>query len=243
MLKIYATFEASKINKAVSMTKKTKMIIKSEKIEVANRLNDFGLGREDAAKICEGALHGRNLTSGLQPKTAEGLLKYIFGVEALREVLLSSNAVEYEIFSKSNIEGVFDPINGRKVMFQMVDQACGANDPQPKSKIGDGKKRLIEESRSGFLFPEWEEEERRREARIEALSAAECWYFIMSIDSNDVVCCELSRPESVDDEKFDGFHERIQIFKYGEFKPSGNYQHSQDDDDDAFEIKPTILKK
>ncbi len=225
------------------MTEQLKKIIVSEEIEVASRLSDFGFKREGAAKICEGALHGRNLKSGLQPKTAEGLLKYIFGVEALRVVLLSSATVEYEVFSKSNIEGVFDPTNGRKLMFQMVDQACGSNDPQPKSKIGDGKKRLIEESRSGFLFPEWEEEERRREARVVALSDAECWYFIMSIDDNDVVCCELSRPKSVDDEKFDGFHERILIFKYGEFEPSDSDRKSSGDDDDIFEIKPTIQKK
>lgn len=225
------------------MTEHPMKVIVFEEIEVESRLNEFGFKTEDAAKICEGALYGRNLTSGLQPKTAEGLLKYIFGVEALREVLLSSNAVKYEIFSKSNIEGVFDPINGRKIMFQMVDQACGLNDPQPKSKIGDGKRRLIEESRTAFLFPEWEEEERCREARTVALSSAECWYFIMSIDSNGVVCCELSRPKSVDDEKFDGFYERVLIFKYGTFDPSGSKRHSQDNDDDIFEIKPTVKKR
>lgn len=224
------------------MSEQPKIIV-SDKIEVASRLNDFGLKQEDAAKICEGVLHGRNLSSSLQPKTAEGQLKYIFGVEALREVLLSSGIAEYEIFSKSNIEGVFDPVHGRKIMFQMVDQACGVNDPQPKSKIGDGKKRLIEESRTAFLFPEWEEEERCREAKADALSTAECWYFMMSIDDNDGVCCELSRPKSVDDEKFNGFHERIKIFKYGEFEPTGTYRHSQDDDDDIFEIKPTITKR
>lgn len=225
------------------MVEQHKTIIISEKIEVESRLSDFGLKRDGAARICEGALHGRNLKSGLQPKTAEGLLKYIFGVEALRAVFLSSDTVKYEIFSKSNIEGVFDPVNGRKIMFQMVDQACGLHDPQPKSKIGDGKRRLIEESRTGFLFPEWEEEEQRREAIAEALSAAECWYLIMSVDNNDVVCCELSRPKSVDDEKFDGFHERIQIFKYGEFEPVGGHQKSQNEDDDTFEIKPAVQIK
>lgn len=210
-------------------------------IEVSSRLGDFGLSRDDAVRICEGGLYGMSLSSGLQPKTAEGQLKYIFGVEALRLTFELADGIKYENFSKGNIEGVFDPVNCRKIMFQMVERACGAEDPQPKSKIGNGKKRLIQKSRSTFLFPEWEKEERRREERVSALDDAECWYFIMSIDDNNVVCCELSRPKSVDEEKFDGFYERILIFKHGKFKLSDKDHHSKNDN--IFEIKPIIKKK
>lgn len=224
------------------MTQKPKKTIISDKLEVESRLFDFGLVKEDAAKICEGALHGRNLSTGLQPRTAEGLLKYIFGVEALRVTCQSSEIVEYEIFSKSNIEGVYDPVNGRKIMFQMVDQACGTVEPQPKSKIGDGKEKFIRESGCGWLFPELAEDEKIQVAKANSLQKAECWYLMMSIDTNDTVCCELSHPKTVEENKFDGFHERIQIFKYGEFEPAGSSLYD-DGDNDTFEIKPTIQKK
>ncbi|MBB6125128.1 hypothetical protein [Sphingobium subterraneum] len=217
-------------------------IVRSDEIEVKSRLHDFGMDVSMVSEICEGAIHGRNLASGLQPKTAEGMLKYIFGVESLRKVLLSSTVVDYEIFSVSNMEGVFDAAYGRKIFFQMVDQACGTEDPQPKSKIGDGKKKLIEESGTGFLFPEMAEEEAAKVARISAIARAECWYLMVSIATDGTLCCELSHPKAVDEDKFDGFHERIKIFKYGEFAPSFG-SRKDDGDDDKFEITPVIKKK
>ena len=218
-------------------------IVRSEEIEVKSRLHDFGMDISLASEICEGAIHGRNLASGFQPKTAEGMLKYIFGVEALRKVLLSSTVVDYEVFSVSNMEGVFDAAYGRKIFFQMVDQACGHEDPQPKSKIGDGKKKLIENSGTGFLFAEMEEEELARQAKLSAIAKAECWYFMVSIANDGTLCCELSHPKAVDDDKFDGFHERIKIFKFGEFTPSSSLRKDDGDNDDKFEITPVIKKK
>ncbi len=128
--------------------------IVSKELDVKARLHEFGLKPSDIGKVCESALYGSSLKSGLQPKTAEGLLKYIFGVEGLRQVFLSLNSetAKYEIFSKNNIEGVFDPDNGRKIMFQMSDQACGFQDLQPKSKIGNGKKDFIERSVPSPIF-------------------------------------------------------------------------------------------
>ena len=218
-------------------------VIRSEKVDVDNRLSDFGFTRQDIATICDGARHGRSLSSSLQPKTAEGQLKYIFGVEGLREVALQVGSVDYEVFSKSNIEGVLDEKNGRKLMFQMVDQACGTTDPQPKSKIGTGKQRFIADSRSPRLFPEMDQDDRDREAKEAALEKAECWYVMVSIDNAGVVCCELSHPRSVVDEKFDGFYERVKIFGYGDFEPTLSKGGGDPGDGDAFEIKPQITKR
>ncbi len=218
-------------------------VVCSEEIEVKSRLHDFGMDLALVTEICEGAIHGRNLASGLQPKTAEGMLKYIFGVEALRKVLLSSTVVDYEIFSVSNMEGVFDAACGRKIFFQMVDQACGTDDPQPKSKIGVGKKRLIENSGTGFLFAEMEKEELAKQAKLTSIAKAECWYLMVSIANDGTLCCELSHPEAVDEDKFDGFHERIKIIKYGDFIPSSLFRKGDSDNDDKFEITPIITKK
>ena len=156
---------------------------------------------------------------------------------------MSSTAVDYEIFSVSNMEGVFDAAYGRKIFFQIVDQACGTEDPQPKSKIGDGKKKLIEESGQGFLFSEMVEEELARVAKLSAIARAECWYLMVSIANDGALCCELSHPKAVDEDKFNGFHERIKIFKYGGFTPLSSLRKDDSDDDDKFEITPVIKKK
>lgn len=221
-------------------------VIVEEDLEVKSRLHEFGLSKASIGKICESVLHGRNLNSALQPKTSEGLLKYIFGVEGLRKVCLdldSENAT-YEVFSKNNIEGVFDPQNGRKIMFQMVDQACGFNDPQPKSKIGDGKKDLIRESAQQLLFREWEEEERERVAQLNAVNQAECWYVIVSVDEKGMLCCEISHSRPIDDDNMMRFFERIKVFKYGEFDPDQSGRKDRPDGgEDVYETKPVIKKR
>lgn len=214
--------------------------IVSVEIEVKSRLDDFGLSKADFEKICEAMLHGRNLSSALQPKTAEGLLKYIFGVEGVREVALASVQNQYEVFSKNNIEGVFDAKNGRKIMFQMVDKACNKFDPQPKSKIGEGKKDLIKKSNQVFLFPEMEAEENKKIEQLNALERAEGWYAMISIDLAGSVNCEISRPKAVVGDIFSGFHERIWVFKDGEFVGGDD---GASDNDDIFDIKPKITKK
>jgi hypothetical protein len=141
------------------------------------------------------------------------------------------------------MEGVFDALHGRKIFFQMVDQACGTEDPQSKSKIGDGKKKLIEDSSQGFLFSEMEEEEFARQAKLSAIARAECWYLMVSIAKDGTLCCELSYPKAIDEDQFNGFHERIKIFKYGDFTPSSALRNDNGDDDDKFEITPIIKKK
>lgn len=213
--------------------------IVSDDLPVKLRLHDFGLTKTELEKICEAVVYGRNLKSELQPKTSEGQFKYIYGVEGMREVTLSSEHIVYEVFSKNNIEGVFDAANGRKIMFQIVDKACSTSAPQPKSKIGEAKRKLIEKSNQRFLFPEMEEEENKKVEFLTALDRADSWYVMVSIDDNDTINCEISRPKNVIDGVFSGFYERVWVFKDGEFASS----EDANQEDDTYEIKPKITKK
>lgn len=212
----------------------------SEQHPVGSRIADFGFTKEGFKKICEAVAHGRNLKTALQPKTAGGQFKYIYGVEGMREVALSSKGVKYESFSKQNIEGVFDAVNGRKIMFQTVDRACSVVPPQPKSKIGEGKRKFIEKSNQGFLFPEMQAAEDANIQYLNAFDSAECWYVMISISENDAFDCELTRVKGVTDDEFSGFIERIWVLKDGEHVIiDDNAEHN----DDAYEIKPQITKK
>ncbi len=96
------------------------------------------------------------------------------------------------------------------------------------------------------LFSELEDEENKRIERAKALEKSECWYLIISVDDDGILCCELSHPKAVSKKgKFKGFHERVMVFKYGEFKSKGNYRRDNEENqkDDIFEIKPVIRKK
>lgn len=158
----------------------------------------------------------------------------------MREVALASEMVKYEVFSKNNIEGVFDAVNGRKVIFQIVDQACTASIPKAKSKIGDGKRKFIEKSNQGFLFPEMEAEEDDTIEFLNSLEGAECWCVMLSISKSDAFDCELTRLKGVDDDALSDVGERVWVLKNGEFMIG---DADSGDSDDAFEIKPQITKK
>jgi len=212
----------------------------SDELPVKSRIAEFGFSIPSFKKMCEAVANGRNLNSALQPKTSEGQLKYIFGVEGMRQVALASKTVKYEVFSKNNIEGVFDAANGRKIIFQMVDQACTSAIPRAKSKIGDGKRKFIEKSNQGFLFPEMEAEEDNMIEFVNALESAECWCVMISVSKSDAFDCELTRLKGVDDDALSAVGERIWILKNGEFI-LGDTDYDQTDD--TFEIKPHITKK
>lgn len=215
-------------------------LIVSDELPVKSRIADFGFDVSAFKKICEAVAYGRNLKTALQPKTSEGQFKYIFGVEGMREVALASKTVKYEVFSKNNIEGVFDAVNGRKIIFQVVDQASTSSIPKANSKIGDGKRKFIEKSNQGFLFPEMEAEEDNMIEFVNALEGAECWCVMLSISKNDAFDCELTRLKGVDHDALSAVGERIWVLKDGEFVIG---DADAGESGDAFEIKPQITKK
>ena len=143
-------------------------------------------------------------------------------------------------FSKNNIEGVFDAANGRKIIFQTVDQACTTPIPKAKSKIGDGKRKFIEKSNQGFLFPEMEAEEDNMIEFVNALERAECWCIVLSITETDAFDCELTRLKGFDDDALSAVGERIWVLKDGKFVIG---ETDTEEADDTFEIKPQITKK
>ena len=206
--------------------------------EVAVRLAEFGVRREDVIRVVLAAVSARNDSIPFDPKTGKGLLGYIFGVREMRNVFVL--LAGYEPISRNNIEAVYDARNGRKIMFQAADVAgVEGRDPKAISEIGSGKETLITKS-IGYLFPEMEAEDRRREEELDRFEKAEAWY-VFAAFTDDGVTCELSRPRHVVNGQFDGFIERILIL--GEGEPGGGGLLKLDDDLPPLEIKPEVFKK
>ena len=212
--------------------------IVKEDNDIAARLAEFGVRREEVIRIALASLASRNESIPFDPKTGKGLLGYIYGVRELRNVFVLSAG--YQPVSKNNIEAVFDASNGRKIMFQAADCACiESQPPKAASEIGIGKETLIANS-VGYLFPEMEAEDRRLEREANEFDKAEAWYVIVAFGDGKVTC-ELSRPRAPVNGQFLDFYERI--FILGSGGPSASDLLKLDDDTPPLEIKPAISKK
>lgn len=215
-------------------------VIKDD-VDIALRLADFGVRPEDVLRIALAARAARNDSIPFDPKTGKGLLGYIYGVRELRNVFVLTAG--YQLVSKNNIEAVYHPVKGRKIMFQAADCACiESQSPKAVSAIGVGKEALIARS-VGYLFPEMEAEDRRLEQEFNDFDRAEAWYVIVAFsdDGEERVSCELSRPGPPVNGQFERFVERI--FISGGGGPDAGALLKLDDDTPPVDIRPTISKK
>lgn len=176
-------------------------------VEVSNRLDQFGVSKDDLLQVVQAAVGARGNATPLHPKFTPGMFAYIEGTYRLRSQLASKGWVP--CVSHDNIESVFNKDANIKIIYQNADLAGHpVVDPISTSKKGVGSAREIA-MRQGELFPELFTE-------LPAEMSAEVWYLFVQADGLDVRA-ELSRPISVNDGRFQGFHERIVLIQKGEW--------------------------
>lgn len=182
--------------------------ILKEPVEVADRLQElFGVDRDELMKVVHAAVAGRAIAVGNDPITAGGYFAYSYGTRAMREVF---RAIEgYELDRVANIESVVNKARGVKIIFQSTDVAADSRSPKAVSGKGVACERVVELGQ-GNLFEDLAEDERAR-------ANAAVW-FICVAQQGDVVLAEISCPKAVEGGQFSGFHERIFLVQYGEWK-------------------------
>jgi hypothetical protein len=190
------------------MSAATKILREERAVDI--RLNWFGVSEKDLHRIILESVGARANHVPHDPANAGGLLAYIFGTRALRDVFCQRNG--WQINRSGNIESVYHPEKGIKVVFQNADCAAQLDrEPRAISDKGPAAAKAVELGQC-MLFPEYEREE--QEKRSEA--AAAVWYFFVHTDGVNVTA-ELSWPRSIDDRQFKGFNERIFIVESGEW--------------------------
>lgn len=108
--------------------------------EVANRLADFGLVREQLLAVAKTARAWADDASPLMPVNAPGTLAYIHGVMELRQQVLGGN---YVVDRTCGIEAVVNRDRRIRIAFQNVDRACDPNfPPNPRSSKGSASELL-----------------------------------------------------------------------------------------------------
>lgn len=174
------------------------MLVVKDAVEVGNRLDAFGVTRDELLTVVSAAVGARRSASVMAPASAGGQLAYIRGTEQLRLVFLPK---DWELTRTDNIEAVYHAASGLKIIYQNADRAGDpVADPLASSKKGNGSARAVENGQ-GDLFPETVVEAFRE------MNAAS-WYLFVYANGDDVRA-ELSFPKAIEDDQFKGFNERI----------------------------------
>ena len=207
-----------------------------EATDVNNRLSaHFSATVAEMQKVVHAAVAAKGDASIELPRNAGGLLSYIYGTGALRSIFVPKG---YKINRSNNIESVYDPLKNIKIIFQNADSACDATrDPRSISENGPAAAKAVEFGQAS-LFPEFEEEDRKKEEEALREGTAAIWYFFVYIDGDDVRA-ELSRPKSIDENQFKGFHERIFILNPGDWTGVQLTEEDQNPAPQTFEINVT----
>lgn len=161
-----------------------------------NLLSRFAVTQEELASIAEMAVGARRDAVDNDPRLAGGMFSYIFGTRKLREVFLLK---DWEKYCQDNVEGVRCKKNGTVIIFQNVD--CAGNpykEPKPNSAKGPASARAVAKAHHGDLFE-------NIDPNYKPQTNYDLWYFCVS----PIGEAELSRPISVDNGDFTGFHDRI----------------------------------
>jgi hypothetical protein len=165
----------------------------------------FDVSKAEMVEVALAAVGGRRDAVDDDPITAPGTFSYIFGTRALRRLF---RAKAWKRNRAGGMESVFAPERGVKIVFQNADLAAEERrDPKAVSDKGNATERAVRMGQ-GNLFPEVEEEEIKE-------ATASIWYYFVSCEGDDVRA-ELSRPISIVDGQFLGFHERIFVVNKGD---------------------------
>ncbi len=182
------------------------MPVLAEEFEVVPRLEQLGLTKHELLDVVRAAVGARRNATPFHPLSAGGLLAWIAGTAHLRRVFTARG---WEICRRDNIEAIFNSETGIKIIYQNADRAGDPLfDPVASSKKGAGAARAVELGQYE-LFPEV------REREVVEITAP-TWCLFVYADGQDVRA-ELSCPQAINDEQFDGFHERILLIQKGEW--------------------------
>lgn len=205
------------------------MTVLAEEYEIIPRLSQLGLRRDLLLDIVRAAVGGRRNSTPFHPLSAGGLLSWIEGTAHMRRVFVPQGWV---VCRRDNIESIFHPEVGIKVVFQNAEQAGDPLfDPIAVSRKGAGSARAIELGQGEF-WPEL------RKSEIAEMTAPTWVLFVFAV--GDDVRAELSCPKAINDDQFDGFHERILLVKKDGWDSTEPFI---DEDEPPAEYDVTISRK
>lgn len=205
----------------------------AEEWEVNDRLQRFGVTRDELLAVVRAVVAARADATADDPASAEGLFAYIFGTRHLRGLLCSKG---WHRHREENVEAVRHPDLPITVVYQSVDIAASVwHDPRAVSGKGSGASRIVD-SAQGTLDLEVESESASITRDVVNAGA---WFFCVSVNGEDIRA-ELSLPTEISNGNFGGFIERIFIVGEGDW---ARIEISRSAPSDAVEFEPDVKRK
>ncbi len=200
-----------------------KTIILTKSYDIDSRLTALGVDRDFVIRVATQAAMARNESVSIDPCNAAGQLAYISGVREIRQSLLQ---IGWEIDRTDNIEGTINPVTGVKILYQNVDQACAPREPKAISAKGTAVERMV--NKTPFLF-DYMQDEFLQQTNVGA------WFLCVSVNGDDKIRAELSRPLTIENNQFGVFAERIFVLNDDLFN---NIEHDDkhDSPSDTYEV-------
>ena len=212
--------------------KQNNPVIFSEELEIASRLSQFGITRQELIEVVHAATVARNDTvENLDPANGGGLLSWIYGTRFLRSLLLSKG---WEVDRKENVESVVNHKLGLKFIFQNTDTACRVHEtPKAISGKGSASRRQVAEGIEQLLLP-------LPDIAVNEKPNLVVWFLCVAIENHAPVA-ELLCPKAIEDKQFNGCLERIFILP-----PGGDQLIDRGDDADDSghsDVQVTVTRK
>jgi hypothetical protein len=198
MLIFFSSYEAVKLNTEFGMP------VLAEDHVVVTRLTQLGLRRDYLLEVVRAAVGARRNATAFHPLSTGGQNSWSEGTAQLRRIFVPQG---WEICRRDNIESIFHPEYGIKVIFQNAERAGDPlRDPAAVSRKGAGSARAIELGQ----YELWPDLKRKEVAEL----TAPTWVLFVFAEGDDVRA-ELSCPVAISEDQFDGFHERIILVEKG----------------------------
>lgn len=209
------------------------MTVLAEEFETAPRLAELEMTTGDLVDIVRVAAGARRNAVAFHPASAPGLFSWLEGTGQMRRVFLAKEG--WELSRRDNIESVYNPRLGIKIIFQNAERAGDPIfEPLAANRKGAASARAVDLGQIE-MFPEHRIEKERAAAELNAT----VWILFVEVEG-ERVRAEFSCPKAISDEQYAGFHERILLVQDGEWdRPD---PHSDDGDPPA-DYEVTVSRK
>jgi len=209
-------------------------ILRTNPIEVANRLDELGWNRDQLLEVVGAMVSARNSCTENDPASAPGWMAWKEGTRRLREI---ARPMGMEKDDTDQIPSVVDERRGVKFAVSNTDDGTGLGDriPQNRSRKGPATDKVVCDNQ-GSLIAALEEG-----LRVVPISIARKqpgmivgWYLCLYCQGDDIRA-ELSCPVGFDADHFTDFVERIILIGPEEDDPAPVRGEKPDEGSD-FEI-------
>ncbi|GAA5055193.1 hypothetical protein GCM10023208_18810 [Erythrobacter westpacificensis] len=186
------------------------MTVLAEEFQTAPRLAELGMTAADLLDIVRVAVGARRNAVMFHPASAPGLFSWLEGTGQMRRVFLAKES--WELSRRDNIESVYNPQLGIKIIFQNAERAGDPIfEPLAANRKGAASARAVDLGQIE-MFPEHRIEKERTAAELNAT----VWILFVEAEGQRVRA-EFSCPKAISDEQYAGFHERILLVQDGEW--------------------------